>query len=50
MTVVKYLRDSGVCNISELLALRRDYPKDYDILTQWAREEMAKNGIQVEEK
>jgi hypothetical protein len=58
MTVVEYLRDSGVGNISKLLALKRDQSKDYDILAQWAydilaqwaRAEMAKNGIQIEEK
>lgn len=49
MTVVKYIMSTGVCNTGELLALKREYPKDYADLAQMAREEMTAKGIEIEE-
>jgi len=49
MTPIKYLVDSRVGNSSEILSLRREHPEDFDVLVQWAREEMKHNGIEVTE-
>lgn len=48
MTIVKYLKESGVCTTSELLALKREHPADYDALCKMAEEEMKHNGIAVD--
>ena len=47
MTVVKYIMQSGVCTTAELLALKRNHPKDYEDLRQMAEEEMRHNGVEV---
>jgi hypothetical protein len=49
MTVVKYIMSTGVCNTGELLALKREFPKDYEGLAQMARDEMKAKGIEIEE-
>jgi hypothetical protein len=49
MTVIKYIMSTGVCTTSELLAIKRENPKDYDILVVWAREQAANLGVEIEE-
>jgi len=49
MTALKYLVESKIGSNSEIIALKRDHPKDFDTLVQWAREEMAHNGIEITE-
>lgn len=50
MTVIKYIMASGVCKTGELLALKREFPKDYEDLRLAAAEEMRHNGIEVTEE
>lgn len=49
MTPVKYLLSTGVCNTSELLQLRREYPADYDVIMKWTKEQAANLGITLDE-
>ena len=49
MTALKYIRESGVANTSEILALKREDPKGFATLTQMAEEEMLANGIEIEQ-
>ena len=49
MTPLKYLVQSGVGNNSEILALKREHPEDFQKLIQMAREEMKNNNIEIEE-
>lgn len=49
MTALKYLVESKVGSNSEIITLKREHPADYDTLIQWAKEEMAHNGIEIEE-
>lgn len=50
MTVLKYIVESKICNTGEILALKRENPQDYNIIVKWAREEMLKNNVPIEEK
>lgn len=50
MTVVKYIMASGVCTTAELLALKRNNPKDYQDLRAMAEHEMRHNGIEITEE
>ena len=49
MTPLKYITESKICTTGELLAFKREYPTDFEILIRWAREEMEHLGIQVDE-
>lgn len=49
MTIAKYILSTGVCNTSELLALRREDLAGYHTFIQWAKEQAAHNGVAIEE-
>ena len=51
MTPIIYIRDSGaVKNAAELMSFAKQYPADFVILKQWAKEEMMAKGIPIDEK
>lgn len=50
MTPLKYLRESQVATVREILNLKQQYPTDYDTLMRWCREEMTHNKIEVTEQ
>jgi hypothetical protein len=49
MTALKYIRESNVATVKEILELKKNNPKDYDDLVVMAKEEMTLKGIQIEE-
>lgn len=49
MTVLKYFLSCNVGTTAEILALKRDNPKDFDIIMAWTREQMRHNGIEIDE-
>jgi len=49
MTVLKYIIQSKICNTGELLSIKREFPADYQTIVEWARQEMQKNNIPIEE-
>lgn len=48
MSIIAYLRQSGIGTTSELIAAMRN-PQDKATLVAWAREEMTRAGIPIEE-
>lgn len=48
MTALKYITESKICTTAELLNFKREFPKDFDTLLQWAKEEMEHNGVTVD--
>jgi len=49
MTVLKYIIQSKICNTAELLELKREHDADWQVIQMWAREEMKKNNVEIEE-
>lgn len=49
MTLIKYLMSLGACTTGELLQLKREDPKGYATVVQWAKEQAAHNNIELEE-
>jgi actin-related protein len=47
VTILDYLRQSGACNTRELMELKRDHPADFDVIKEWAKEEMTHKGVEV---
>lgn len=50
MTLLDYIRQSGVASTKELMELKRDDPKGFDTIKSWAKEQAANQGVVLEEK
>ena len=48
MTVLQYLRQSGVATTAEIMALAKEHPADFERLKQMAREQAEHQGIKLE--
>lgn len=49
MTPLKYITEAKICTTAELLAFKREYPKDFTELLEMARVEMRHNNVPIEE-
>lgn len=48
MSVVVYLKNSGVGTSAEIIAFAKNFPSDYATLKVWAREQAQNEGITLD--
>lgn len=48
VTILKYLLGTQVATSAEIIRLKKENPKDYDILIQWAHEQAKNEGVEIE--
>lgn len=49
MTLVQYLKETGVGTSAEIMGLAKADPAGFTLLKEWAKQQAAANGVTIEE-